>query len=440
MTFGRSAIARVDGKVVILPAAVPGDLLEIELVADKRDYATGRIVRLLEPAPARRQPPCRYASKCGGCDWQQIDYESQLRLKAELIAAEFRHTLGMELDRQSLVERAPAQFGYRSRVRLKTGRDGAVGFYEPDTNSLVAVEECLVAGPAISAAAALARLLDRKCSEIEVVEATPADAMASIAIVPDGAPSEMRSASGGAAGSAMHPVRKVVLVAHLSKPPGPLETQAAQRILSDDIAGVILRSAGTRRTFGSVSVAVEVEPGCTIEAAADLFSQVNRAQNRKLVAAVMESAQVSAVTRLLDLFCGSGNFSFPAARRGGHVTGVDDNALAIAAARANAARLNLNDAQFIAMSAVEAIGFLAQAGYRPDVVIVDPPRSGAADLIQPLVKLRPRVLIYVSCHPPSLVRDLPPLKAAGYTVTQVRAFDFFPNTHHVEIAASLLLT
>src|SRR5438105_10695600 len=153
MTLGRSALARIDGKIVILPGAVPGDILEIEIIADKRDYATGRIVRLLQSSPTRRQPPCRYAARCGGCDWQQIQYHAQVQLKAELIAAEFHHTLGIELDPRTLVEPAPAEFGYRSRIRLKTGRGGEVGFHQPSSRSLVPVEECLVASPAVSAAA-----------------------------------------------------------------------------------------------------------------------------------------------------------------------------------------------------------------------------------------------------------------------------------------------
>jgi 23S rRNA (uracil1939-C5)-methyltransferase len=406
MTFGRSAIARVDGKTVMVPAAVPGDLLEIEIASEKRDYAIGRIVRVIRAAPERREPPCRYAARCGGCDWQQIRYDAQVQLKAELIAAEFQRALGVELDPCGLVEPAPAEFGYRSRVRLKTGPGGEVGFYQHASKVLVRVEECLVAAPAISAAERLARALGRRCSEIEVVTSS----------------------------------RGEVLVAELTKPPARFEYEVAQRMAGSDVAGVILRSATTRDLLGDARVAIEAEPGCVVEADADLFSQVNRAQNLKLVAAVMELAQISPATRVLDIFCGAGNLSLPAARRGGQVTGIDANALAIEAARENAARMGLREAQFLAMRALEGVGFLARAGNRPRVVIMDPPRAGAADLIEPLTRLRAERLVYVSCDPSTMVRDLLALVRKGYKLTQARGFDFFPNTHHVEIVASLLLT
>src|SRR5712692_6789473 len=116
LTFGPCAIARVDGKSVMIPAALPGEVLEIEIGSHKRDYALGRIVRVIQPAPERREPPCPYIARCGGCDWQHIRYDAQARLKAEVLVAEFRHTLGIELDPNGLVEPAPAEFSYRSRV------------------------------------------------------------------------------------------------------------------------------------------------------------------------------------------------------------------------------------------------------------------------------------------------------------------------------------
>ncbi|MGH7814868.1 MAG: 23S rRNA (uracil(1939)-C(5))-methyltransferase RlmD, partial [Candidatus Binataceae bacterium] len=134
------------------------------------------------------------------------------------------------------------------------------------------------------------------------------------------------------------------------------------------------------------------------------------------------------------------NFSLPAARRGARVTGADADADAIAAAARNARRLGLDNAQFIAMKASETAAFLHRARYRPEIAILDPPRAGAAQLIAPLLKLRPRAIVYVSCDAATLARDLRGLTAGGYEMAGLRAFDFFPNTHHAEIAAHLVLT
>ena len=406
MTFGPCAIARIGGKSVMIPAAVPGDVLEIEIRPFKRDYALGRIVRVVQAAPERREPPCPYAARCGGCDWQHIRYDAQARLKAEVLAAEFHHTLGIELDPDGLVEPAPAEFRYRSRVRLKTGPGGGIGFHHPGSNSFVGVEACLVAAPPIAAAARLARALGRNCTEIEVVAAQHGE----------------------------------VLVANLMNAPGAFERKIAGQMVESGTPGLILRCGAMRELFGDVRIACEAESGCVIEADADLFSQVNRAQNLKLVAAVMQLAEISPLTRVLDLFCGTGNFSLPAARRTACVIGLDRERLAIEAARANAKRMGLEGTQFIAMRAVEGLRFLRQTGYCPDVLILDPPRAGAAYVIEPMARLKPRRVIYVSCNPSTLVRDLRQLNLRGYKVGSVSAFDFFPNTHHIEIVASLLLT
>jgi len=390
----------------MIPAAVPGDVLEIETRSHKRNYALGCVMRVVEPAPERREPPCPYAAKCGGCDWQHIRYDAQTRLKAEVLAAEFHHTLGIELDPDGLVEPAPAEFHYRSRVRLKTGPGGKIGFHQPGSNSLVAVEACLVATPPIAMAARLAHALGRNCLEIEVVAGPHGE----------------------------------VMVANLMKAPGAFERKIAGQMVENGTAGLILRNGTIRELFGSVRIECEAEPGCVIEADADLFSQVNRAQNLKLVAAVMHLAEISPTTRVLDLFCGTGNFSLPAARRTTSVIGVDRDGEAIEAARSNAQRMGLNGTQFIVMGVAEGLRFLLRTGYCPDVLILDPPRAGAAYLIESMTRLKPRRLIYVSCNPSTLVRDLHQLILQGYKIGRVSAFDFFPNTHHVEIVTSLLLT
>jgi 23S rRNA (uracil1939-C5)-methyltransferase len=390
----------------MIPAAVPGDVVQIETRRDQHDYALGSVLQVRRPAPERRDAPCPYASACGGCDWQHIRYDAQTRFKAEVVASEFRQSLGILLDPSGLVEPAPAEFRYRSRIRLKVRTDGRVGFHHPRSNSFVAVEDCLIAAPPISVAARLGRTLGRNCKELEVVSSQHSE----------------------------------VLIAHQAKPPQPVDRKIAREIVNDGIAGVILRAGGMRELFGQVRIAYEAEPGCTIEADADLFSQVNRAQNLKLVAAVMRSAGISNGMRVLDVFCGTGNFSLPAARRGADIIGLDRDGLAIEAARTNARRMGLESSQFIAMAAVDGARFLARTGYHPEVIILDPPRGGAAAMIEPIRGLRARRLIYVSCNLSTLVRDLRQLMLNGYKMHNVSAFDFFPNTHHIEIVATMLLT
>jgi 23S rRNA (uracil1939-C5)-methyltransferase len=408
MTFGPYGVGRIDGKSVMVAQAVPGDLLEIAMTSERRDYAIARIDRIINPGMSRREPPCQYLPRCGGCDWQQIDYSAQVALKAKLIAAEFRHVLGVELDPDGLVEPAPTEFAYRSRTRFKTSAGGRVGFHEAGNNSIVEIDRCMVAAMPDRMPTALAAALGRRCAEIEVVNDGDGE----------------------------------VQIASLAKAPGGAEVSRAHRVIRGDdiIRGIVLRGGGVRQVVGDAKISFELEPECVIEIDADLFSQVNRAQNLRLVASVVEMAAVSDGVAVLDLFCGAGNFSLPLARRGARVTGVDADALAIAGAQQNAARMGFKEAQFIAMKAAETARFFERAHYRPDLVIIDPPRSGALELMAAVARLRPRAVIYVSCDTTTLVRDLQSLCACGYEIDRVRAFDFFPNTHHAEVAVHALLT
>ncbi len=408
MTFGPFGVGRHEGKAVMVAGAVAGDKLNVEIVSERRDYAVAKIREIVSASAERRAAPCPYLPRCGGCDWQHIDYGAQVRFKGEVVARELGHALNIEIDPVGLVEPAPAEFGYRSRIRLRVGAKGALGFYEAGSNTIVEIDSCMVADAGIRMPLHLARSLGKRIEEIEVVR--------------DGA--------------------REVQVAHLKKPATDEEIRRARNVIESDaeIAGIVLRSGTHRSTVGDTSITIELEPGLSIDVDADHFSQVNRAQNQKLVASVMEMAAIDESCAVLDLYCGAGNFSIPASRRGARVTGVDDDAGAIAVAVRNAARLNFRDAQFIAMRASATADFLHRARYRPDVIILDPPRTGALDMMEPIIKLRAPRVIYVSCDVTTLARDLRVLAGAGYKINRVRGFDFFPNTHHVEIAVHALLT
>ena len=408
MTFGPFGVGRHEGKAVMVAGAVAGDKLNVEIVSERRDYAVAKIREIVSASAERRAAPCPYLPRCGGCDWQHIDYGAQVRFKGEVVARELGHALNIEIDPVGLVEPAPAEFGYRSRIRLRVGAKGALGFYEAGSNTIVEIDSCMVADAGIRMPLHLARSLGKRVEEIEVVR--------------DGA--------------------REVQVAHLKKPATEEEIRRARNVIESDaeIAGIVLRSGTHRATVGDTSITIELEPGLSIDVDADLFSQVNRAQNQKLIASVMEMAAIDESCAVLDLYCGAGNFSIPASRRGARVTGVDDDAGAIAVAVRNAARLNFRDAQFIAMRASATADFLHRARYRPDVIILDPPRTGALDMMEPIIKLRAPRVIYVSCDVTTLARDLRVLAGAGYKINRVRGFDFFPNTHHVEIAVHALLT
>src|SRR5277367_757690 len=169
MTFGPFGVGRHDGKAVMVPGAVVGDKLEVEIVSERRDYAVAKIREIAGTSAERRLAPCPYLPRCGGCDWQHIDYGAQVRFKGEVIARELSRALGVEIDPAGLVEPAPAEFGYRSRIRLRVGAKGALGFYQAGSNTIVEIDSCMVAEAGMRMPAHLARSLGKHVEEIEVV-------------------------------------------------------------------------------------------------------------------------------------------------------------------------------------------------------------------------------------------------------------------------------
>ena len=274
------------------------------------------------------------------------------------------------------------------------------------SNRFVAVDRCLLGGEDLSfdPARRLASVLAHRCDEIEIVKAG----------------------------------QRQALVAYLRGRVQAADIEGAQTVAADEtVAGIIVRGGRDRVAIGEPSVTIELEPGLQLTAAADAFSQVNQQFNRELVVAVIEQAAIESGTAVLDLFCGAGNFSLPMAKRGGQVLGVDADPIAIGAAQRNAEDLALSGARFVAMEAQEMAPFLLRARYRPRTVILDPPRSGALELMKMIVRLEAARVLYVSCDVPTLARDLRVLMDDGYAVSSVKAFDFFPNTHHCEVLALL---
>ncbi|HLI79131.1 MAG TPA: methyltransferase domain-containing protein, partial [Candidatus Binataceae bacterium] len=351
MTFGPYAVARVDGRTLMVPNAAPGDRLEVAITSRRGDVSYAKVERVIAAGPDRRVPPCRFLPQCGGCDWQHLNYAAQLRAKAELIAAGLRRA-NIDVSAENLVAPAPEEFGYRSRIRLKVGHDGKLGFHRLGSNELVQIDRCLVASPSIRLPDVLASAL-RNLEELEIV------------------------ASG----------ERQVVVALMRKPPSAADMDRARRILADDASmqGIILKGGRAREVIGDPAVSINVESGLDLTIDADLFSQVNHAQNRKLVGTVMEMGSIERRMRVLDIFCGAGNLSLPAARRGASVNAIDADELAIASATKNAARLGFGDTKFIAGKALEAVQFLIRAKYRPEIVILDPPRTGAAELMESII-------------------------------------------------------
>lgn len=400
LSHGPDGVARHEGSVVFVPGVAPGDHVHARLVATHRRFARAEVVSVI-PGPAHRTPPCPWVASCGGCPWQQVAYPAQLQAKATNVRETLTRVGGVTPRRALPILAAPDEWHYRRRIRLHVDRRGVLGYRQARSHRVVEIDDCVIADATLVAALPLARRLVRSLRT----------RLATLELLVNGRGAVV-----------MHAVAD-----------GPF-AEGDAGVLADllagatTIAGIALEGCDWRHDAGDVHVVVRPDDRESITQRPEVFSQVNAEANHALVATVR--AFTGPASRVLDLFCGSGNLSLPLARDGHRVLGVDADAAAIDAARA-AATANGLQSRF---EAIPALRFLRQQGLADaDLVLLDPPRAGAAEEVVQLGRLRPRRILYVSCDPATLARDAKVLVGAGYTVDRVQPLDLFPQTPHVEI-------
>ncbi len=407
--YGAFGVARTDLGVVFVAGAAPGDRVRARIVAARGNHREAEIVEVLEPGPARRVPPCRYVPKCGGCTWQHVDYPAQLAAKEAVLRSTLERVGGLAPAALEIAPAIPsAEWEYRHRVTLRVEGEQRLGFYQHRSHELVEIESCRIADATVNASLATARAWLRGVSttvrRLEIASTTGA---------------------------------RVALVANCE---GPFrhDDEYHERFLRGHraLSGIVLFGKGWRRSFGKPVVALEVEDGSTIESEGG-FTQVNPAGNRRLVASALELATPRADDTVLDLYCGSGNFTLPLARRTARVVGVESDASGIARARLNADRWGLRNCRFVQQQAGAAAKSLVAEGTKFSLVLLDPPRSGAADLVDGLSALATERVVYVSCDPVTLARDLGKLVTRGFRVGRIQPIDLFPQTYHLETVVRL---
>jgi 23S rRNA (uracil1939-C5)-methyltransferase len=381
LAFGGDGVGRDDdGRVVFVPGTAPGDEVVATIVEQKKGFARADLARVVRPG-ARVAPSCpRFDAGCGGCQWQHVALAAQRAAKADIVARALRHVVPPEAIRAMATPSPP--LGWRRRARLRFRR-GAVGYLARRSHELVDVDTCPQLEPSVDAAlAAIRGVALAGAGDIELLVTRRGEVHVAV--------------------------------------DGP-EVRAADLAPLLGRAGIV--GIGAR---GETLGAAEVDLGdgdAPFWATADAFAQASAAGNDLLRALVREAAGPTAGARVLELYAGSGNFTRDFV--GADVVAVEESAAA-------AARLPRN-----ARADVRAEPAHVPAGPF-DVVVVDPPRTGLAPgLAAKLAALAAPRLVYVSCDPPTLARDLAPLRAAGYRPAWAQPIDLMPQTFHVEVVVAL---
>lgn len=411
LAYGGSGVGHCAGKVVFVPLTVPGDHVQCRIVRQKKRYIEARAERVLVASEHRIVPACPAFGQCGGCQWLHLPYAEQCRWKETIFRDFLVRKLGVDSELVRPIVPSPQEWGYRSRVQFKclnTPKGFLVGFYRRGSHYVIPVDDCPVLHPLLNQARDLLRswIEDTRWSQfVSQIDLAVDDQERVRAVV--------------------HCLANDVddFVAHLK--PGAMSANIGVFVQTG-------RKHNLQHVCGPVELLIEVDtPELRLGYGPGGFAQINLPQNRAMVREVVGTLVSNPPGRVLDLFCGMGNFSLPVARLAQEVVGVEAYLQSIEMARLNA---RLNEIDNVSFFAREAYGAATEYNVDGaiDLVIMDPPRSGAYDVARELVTVRPAKILYVSCDPPTLVRDLQPLLHNGYRLVWSRPFDLFPHTHHTE--------
>ncbi|MCJ7602449.1 MAG: 23S rRNA (uracil(1939)-C(5))-methyltransferase RlmD [Desulfobulbaceae bacterium] len=429
LVIGGSGLGHLpDGKVVLVPYVLPGEEVNVRPISKKKNYVEARVVKILQPSVERVNPPCPYFPQCGGCDFQHIRSEKQTDLKNRILLEQLERS-GLKQDSRSFLLPplpSPEAFHYRQRIRLHVGKDGELGFHRNQSHEVKPISACLLARPQLNDV--LDYLINKSTFDKVAALTTSVELLLS--------PAE----------------ELVVILMHMSRRPRPAERKVLEELAagSSNIKNVVVAATGSAIAdvfpgnkagdeqpllyFSHAlpdgdSIRMTIEPGG--------FCQVNSDQNDNLVALVIEWAKLDLRHKVLDLFCGMGNFSLPLARQVRSVIGMDLQRSAIRSAKRNAEINDIMNCTFSQNSAVAGTKSLAATGGKFDIALLDPPRQGCAEVIPYLSETGVAQIIYISCDPATLCRDLLLLEGEGYEVEKMKMVDMFPQTHHLETIVSL---
>lgn len=412
-------VTRVNDKVTFVHGALPGETVQLRLIGRRKDFDLGEVVQVEQPSPHRVEPLCANFGRCGGCALQHLAPAEQIAAKQNVLKENLRRIAELEPD--SWLEPITGDpFGYRRKARLSVrnvvGKGRVlVGFRERNGRYVCDMVSCET-------------LVSEVGQHLDVISACVGRLS-----VPDAIP-QIEVAAGDEG--------RVLVIRHLEPLNEQDHTELAE--LGRELNSTIwLQPGGLDSLHRLDGASLDDAPltfalpdfGLTFEFSPLNFVQVNAEMNQRMVAHAIEQLDLAPEHRLLDLFCGLGNFTLPAARHCGEAVGVEGEPALVALAERNAERNQIRNAKFFAADLTESVAATPWAQLVFDRVLLDPPRSGAAEMIPLLDRLAAPRIVYVSCHPGSLARDAGLLAAVGYRLVTAGVLDMFPQTAHVESLA-----
>lgn len=425
-------VARWEGRVVFIPGTILGERWEVQLLKVKTNVAWGRAVRLLDPSPERVELDCPLAGRCGGCQYRHMTYEEELRAKRQRVQDALTRVGGVSLELPQVLG-AENPLRYRNKVQFPVAQEKrglAVGYYRARSHDVLDVDDCLLQPESVTT---LRRTFKGWMERYRVPAYDEGTCQGLIRHL------YVRTNQAGEA--------LCCVVANGTRLPHVPELVQSLRQAVPTLAGLVLNTntkdtnvilGPNYRTIWGRDFLEERLCGMTFRLSVPSFFQINRAQTERLYAQALEFAGLTGQETVLDLYCGIGTISLALAQRAGQVIGAEIVPEAVQDAQANAARNQVPNARFLCGDAGEAAFQLAAEGVRPQVICVDPPRKGLApEVPEILASMAPERIVYVSCDPATLARDVKRFGELGYPAVKAQAVDLFPRTAHVETVVLL---
>jgi 23S rRNA (uracil1939-C5)-methyltransferase len=433
LAFGGEGVGRVDGYVVFVRGGLPGDRLRVTITEARSRYGRGTIVEILTPAPDRVEAPCPYFGRCGGCRLQHLAYPAQLAFKEKQVRDCLTRLGGLPPFELRPIVPAPEPYGYRNKMEFTVAGPGpAVGLHAAERYDVVLdIERCLLQSESMNA------LLDEFRRQVRARQLSVWDARSERGLL-----RFVTLREGRRTGQAM-----VNVVAAAPDVEALMPVAAALKARVPGTASVLLNVNDTK---ASVAVGSEEHlllgrdqiteslDGVTFQISANSFFQTNTVQAEGLFGRVAEACALQGHETVLDLYSGTGAISLLLARRAARVYGIEVSAAAVADAVRNAAANGIDTCTFLTGEVRHVLPALMRDGVRADVVVADPPRAGFhPKALAALAALAPGRVVYVSCNPATLARDVGDLARQGYRLDWVQPVDMFPQTPHIEAVARL---
>ena len=422
-------IARVNGAVVFVPHAVRGEEIDLRITKVMKTSCTGEIVKIHNPSPERMEPECPYAGKCGGCAYRHLTYPEELWTKRQRVQDALTRIGGLDLTVEEILGAKNPEH-YRNKSQYPVGADGSIGFFQARTHKVVPIRRCLIqTETADRTAQAVGEWMRRY--KISAYDETTGKGLVRHVCVRVNRKGESLCC----------------VVVNGNKVPREPELAAYVTVAVPHTVGVLLNSNTRRgnvvlgdkyRTLFGRNYLMDTLCGLEFKLSMPSFYQVNRDQAEVLYGKALKFAGLTGNETVLDLYCGIGTITLCLAKAAKRVIGAEIVPPAIRDAKENALRNHIENAEFFCGDAADIAAKLESDGLRPDVVTVDPPRKGLApEVIASVAAMGPEKVVYVSCDPATLGRDVKIFREFGYEAKRAAAVDMFPGTAHVETVVLL---